>query len=212
MMKWIAYLLIVAGIATMVYPKAKSMYYSYQEEQLLEEWESASADTLIQQSSEQLDNIFSEKNRPNTTDETQKNSNTSSGILGKLTINKIDLTIPIMEGASQQNLKIAAGHMKGTSPIGGIGNAAIAAHRSFTYGKQFNRLPEVESGDLIQIETTQKKLTYEITEKKLVLPTDLSVLQNDKNKSIITLITCHPMKNPTHRYIVKAVLYKEEVL
>jgi sortase A len=208
-MKWLAYVLIVAGITTMLYPKAKSMYYSYQEETLLENWESASSDSLIQQSSQQLDDIFSEKKRPKNAEKPVKGK---SSIIGKLSINKIDLTIPIMEGASQANLKVAAGHMKGTSPIGEIGNAAIAAHRSYTYGKQFNRLPEVESGDLIQVETTQKILTYKITEKLLVLPTDLSVLQNNKNDSILTLITCHPMKNPTHRYIVKAVLQKEEVL
>jgi sortase A len=208
-MKWLAYVLIVAGVTTMLYPKAKSMYYSYQEEKLLENWESASADSLIQESSQQLDDIFSEKKRPK---EAEESKTVKSSIIGKLSINKIDLTIPIMEGASQANLKVAAGHMKGTSPIGETGNAAIAAHRSYTYGKQFNRLPEVESGDLIQVETTHKILTYKITEKLLVLPTDLSVLQNNKDESILTLITCHPMKNPTHRYIVKAVLHKEEVL
>lgn len=208
-MKWLAYLLIVAGMITMAYPKVKSLYYSYQEEQLLEEWESASTNSLIQQSSEQLDDIFSEKNRPA---KTQNSSHSTTGILGKLTINQIDLVIPILEGATQTNLKIGAGHLSGTSPIGETGNAAIAAHRSYTYGKQFNRLPEVESGDLIQVETAQKKLTYKVTEKVLVKPTDLSVLQNNNNETMITLITCHPMKNPTHRYIVKAVLKKEEVL
>ncbi|MBD7964932.1 class D sortase [Fictibacillus norfolkensis] len=208
-MKWLAYVLIVAGLTTMLYPKAKSVYYSYQEEQLLDDWESASADSLIQQSSQQLDDVFTEEKPPNNDGKAEK---VKSSIVGKLSINKIDLTLPIMEGASQKNLKVAAGHMNGTSPIGENGNAAIAAHRSYTYGKQFNRLPEVESGDLIQVETTQKIFTYKVTEKQLVLPTDLSVLQSRKDESVLTLITCHPMKNPTHRYIVKAVLEKEEVL
>lgn len=184
------------------------MYYSYQEQQLLEDWESSAEGSLIQQSYQQLDNVFTEKTRPKNASDFSSKPN----ILGKLTINQIDLTIPIMEGASQQNLKVAAGHLKGTAPIGEPGNAAIAAHRSYTYGKQFNRLTEVKTGDLIKVETNHKKLTYKITEKLLVKPTDLSVLQNHKNQSVITLITCHPMKNPTHRYIVKAVLQKEEVL
>ncbi|MBH0161878.1 class D sortase [Fictibacillus sp. 26RED30] len=208
-MKWLAYVLIVAGLTTMLYPKAKSVYYSYQEEQLLDDWESASSDSLIQQSSQQLDDVFTEEKPPNKDGKAEK---VKSSIIGKLSINKIDLTLPIMEGASQKNLKVAAGHMNGTSPIGENGNAAIAAHRSYTYGKQFNRLPEVESGDLIQVETTKKIFTYKVMEKQLVLPTDLSVLQSRKDENILTLITCHPMKNPTHRYIVKAVLEKEEVL
>ncbi|MBY6037205.1 class D sortase [Fictibacillus nanhaiensis] len=205
-MKWFAYLLLVIGLSTMFYPKAKSMYYSQVERQLLKDWEAAEVNSVIQQSYQQLDDIFLEIQQP------QPNTTPKNGILGKLTINQIDLMIPIMEGASQKNLKVAAGHLAGTGSIGEIGNSAIAAHRSYTYGKQFNRLPEVEEGDLIQIETTQKKFTYSVTEKLLVLPTDLSVLQNENNESMITLITCHPMKNPTHRYIVKAVLQKEEVL
>lgn len=207
-MKWLAYLLIIAGIATMSYPKLKSMYYSHQEQQLLEDWEASSEGSVIQQSYQQLDQVFAEKSLPK---KKLNSSNLQTGILGKLTINQIDLTIPIMEGASQQNLKVGAGHLKGTTPIGELGNAAIAAHRSYTYGKQFNRLLEVKTGEIIYIETKNKKLTYKITETLLVKPTELSVLENDRNASVITLITCHPMKNPTHRYIVKAVLQKEEV-
>jgi sortase A len=209
-MKWLAYLLIVIGLSTIFYPKVKSMYFSYQEKQLLEDWESTATNSEIQQSYQQLDDVFSEKNRPKV--QKQEPPNKYGSIIGKMSINKIDLTIPIMEGASQQNLKVAAGHLKGTAPIGEIGNSAIAAHRSYTYGKQFNRLPEVKTGDLIQIETRNKRLSFKVTDMVLVLPTDLSVLQNKQDKTMITLITCHPMKNPTHRYIVKAVLDKEEVL
>jgi sortase A len=208
-MKWLAYLLIAAGLCTMVYPKAKSMYYSYQEIQLLEDWESGDEDSVIQQSYQQLDDIFLDKSQPKHTPAAE---NMNNGIIGKLEINKIDLTIPIMEGASQANLKIAAGHLKGTSSVGEAGNSAIAAHRSYTYGKQFNRLPEVEVGDTIRVVTKDKKLTYRIISEMIVLPDDLSVLNKDKSESTLTLITCHPMKNPTHRYIVKAVLDKEEVL
>lgn len=208
-MKWFAYLLIAAGLCTMVYPKAKSMYYSYQEKQLLEDWESSDEDSVIQQSYQQLDDIFLDKSQPK---HTPASVNMKNGIIGKLEINTIDLTIPIMEGASQANLKVAAGHLKGTSPVGEAGNSAIAAHRSYTYGKQFNRLPEVEVGDTIRVVTKDKKLTYRIINEMIVLPDDLSVLKNDKPESTLTLITCHPMKNPTHRYIVKAVLDKEEVL
>jgi sortase A len=209
-MKWFAYLLIVIGLSTIFYPKVKSMYFSYQEKQLLKDWESTATNSEIQQSYQQLDDVFSEINRPKV--QKQEPPNKNGSIIGKMSISKIDLNIPIMEGASQQNLKIAAGHLKGTAPIGEIGNSAIAAHRSYTYGKQFNRLPEVEAGDLIQIETRNKKLFFQVIEKVLVLPTDLSVLQNKQDKTMITLITCHPKKNPTHRYIVKAVLDKEEVL
>jgi sortase A len=208
-MKWLAYLMIAAGLCTMIYPKAKSMYYTYQEQQLLESWEEDDDYSVIQQSYQQLDDTFLDnKSRQKNTVESPEMKN---GIVGKLEINKIQLTIPIMEGASQANLKVAAGQLTGTSPIGEAGNTAIAAHRSYTYGKQFNRLTEVEVGDPIIIETNSKKLIYKIKDKTIVKPDDLSVLKQDGTESILTLITCHPMKNPTHRYIVRAVLEKEEV-
>ncbi|MDR7073336.1 class D sortase [Fictibacillus barbaricus] len=204
-MKRFAYLLIVIGLIMMMYPKAKSMYYSYQEQKMLSEWE-ASVDPVVKQSFQQLDDVFLEESSP------EPNKTLNKGVIGKLSIQKIGLVIPIVEGASLKNMKTAAGHLRGTAPIGEIGNAAIAAHRSYTYGKQFNRLMEVKKGDLIQITTSKKVLTYSITEEKLVKPSNLSILHDDKKESKITLITCHPMKNPTHRFIVKAVLKKEEVL
>ncbi|MBH0156594.1 class D sortase [Fictibacillus sp. 5RED26] len=205
-MRWLAYLLIFAGVMTMAYPKAKSVYFSYQEQRLLEDWESSNDQSKIKQSYKQLDDIFLSQDH-------KEHVSSKTGIIGKLTINQIQLSIPILEGATKNNLKVGAGHLSGTSPLGKTGNAAIAAHRSYTFGKQFNRLPEVRPGDSIQVETAHQKLTYTVTEEILVKPTDLSVLQNNKkNEAMITLITCHPMKNPTHRYIVKAVLKKEEVL
>jgi sortase A len=208
-MRWLAYLLIFAGVMTMAYPKAKSVYFSYQEQRLLEDWESSMDQSKIKQSYKQLDDIFLQER----SQDHKEQVSSKTGIIGKLTINQIQLSIPILEGATKNNLKVGAGHLSGTSPLGKTGNAAIAAHRSYTYGKQFNRLPEVRPGDSIQVETAHQKLTYTVTEEILVKPTDLSVLQNNKkNEAMITLITCHPMKNPTHRYIVKAVLKKEEVL
>ncbi|MBH0169148.1 class D sortase [Fictibacillus sp. 18YEL24] len=208
-MKWLAYLMIALGLCTMIYPKAKSMYYTYQEQQLLESWEEDDDYSVIQQSYQQLDDTFLDnKSRQKNTVESPEMKN---GIVGKLEINSIQLTIPIMEGASQANLKVAAGQLTGTSPIGEAGNTAIAAHRSYTYGKQFNRLTEVEVGDPIIIETNSKKLIYKMIDKTIVKPDDLSVLKQNGTESILTLITCHPMKNPTHRYIVRAVLEKEEV-
>jgi sortase A len=207
-MKRLAYVLIMAGLMTMSYPKGKSMYFSYLEQQMLKEWESADA-SLVQRSLRQLDDVFLGKGKA----EAQNTSpDRDDRTIGKLVIHKIDLTLPILQGASQANLKLAAGLLNGTSPLGEQGNSALAAHRSYTYGKQFNRLPEVEPGDTIEVATKDKKLTYEVIEEFIVIPGDLSVLKKDDKRSILTLITCHPMKNPTHRYIVKAVLQKEEAL
>lgn len=155
---------------------------------------------------EQEENVSSEPTQNTEVDKKKSASNGNHSALGILKINKIDLKLPILEGASQNNLRYAAGHVSGTGVLGKEGNAGIAAHRSFKYGKLFNRLNELEKEDQVVVETPEGKLYYKVTQKFLVLPEDVSVLNPQKNTSMITLITCHPMKNPTHRLIVQAEL------
>ncbi|MGG1574222.1 class D sortase [Fictibacillus sp. NRS-1165] len=203
-MKWLAYVLITAGILTMCYPKLKSYYYTNQENQLLKSWDHP-PNEQAKDNYKMLNQVFTETEKPV---KPSMRSPQPNRLLGTLDIKRIHLRLPILEGASLANLKIAAGHISGTSAIGENGNAAIAAHRSYTYGKQFNRLTEVKMGDFITIATKEKALTYRMFAKDIVNPTDLSVLHSKTNENIITLITCYPFKNPTHRYIVKAKLIK----
>ncbi|MCQ6268031.1 class D sortase [Fictibacillus sp. WQ 8-8] len=207
-MKWIAYLLILTGIITMCYPKLKNYYYTNKENHLLQSWDHPPTKQAVS-SYKKLGPVLTATKKE--TKPARKDPLPNS-LLGTLEIKRIHLRLPILEGASLSNMKIAAGHISGTTPIGEEGNAAIAAHRSYTYGKQFNRLTEVKTGDLITIETKKEKLIYRMIAKKIVKPADLSVLHSSKNENIITLITCHPFKHPTHRYIVKAKLIEERLL
>ncbi|WP_258525378.1 class D sortase [Paenibacillus sp. YN15] len=121
-----------------------------------------------------------------------------------LTIDKINLKLPVLEGATQENMKLAAGHMVETTPLGETGNAAIAAHRALTKGRLFNRLDEVEEGDRIVIDQKGKRTEYIVFRTFLVEPEDVSVLKGSKTEKILTLITCDPVVNATHRLIVQA--------
>lgn len=125
---------------------------------------------------------------------------------GILSIDKIDLKLPILSGATMDNMKIAVASIANTGKAGAIGNYAIAGHRNLTYGKNFNRLDEVVPGDLIEVDTGSNKFVYRVDEKLYVLPTDVWVLQSKDSNREITLITCDPMVDPTHRLIVKGKL------
>ncbi len=126
--------------------------------------------------------------------------------VGQLLIPKINVKLPIMNGATLANMKIGAGWMKETTPIGQNGNAAIAAHRSQTKGRFFNRLDEMAIGDEIKIISEGKEYTYTVFNIVVVEPTDVSVLKGKRSEQIITLITCTPIKVATHRLIVQARL------
>ena len=128
--------------------------------------------------------------------------------IGVIKISKISVKLPILSGATAANMKIGAGWMKQTTPIGQNGNTAIAAHRSYTKGRMFNRLNEMVIGDTFQIIAEGKEYNYKVYNIVVVEPTDTSVLKGNTGESIVTLITCTPIKVATHRLIVQGKLVK----
>ena len=88
--------------------------------------------------------------------------------------------------------------------FGEIGNAAIAAHRSRTFGRFFNRLDEVKIGDEIVIKDKNTTYTYTVFDKKIVRRCYVSVLDGNGKDKILTLITCDPVDVATHRLIIHA--------
>ncbi len=122
---------------------------------------------------------------------------------GMLIIDKIEFRQSILKGATQNNLNISVASVENTGKAGEIGNYAIAGHRNRSYGRNFNRLEEIETGDTIVVDSGEAQFEYVVTEKLYVYPEEVWVLYSNKKDKEITLITCHPMKNPTHRLIIK---------
>lgn len=126
-------------------------------------------------------------------------------IVGLLKIPKISLEEAVKEGSTGSVLSSALGHMEGTALPGEEGNCCIAGHRNYTFGKYFNRLNEMEIGDLIEIETYDANYIYEINDIFVVEPTEVSVLDEIKGENL-TLITCTPLFIGSHRLIIRATL------
>ncbi|WP_248924314.1 class D sortase [Paenibacillus hamazuiensis] len=128
---------------------------------------------------------------------------------GVLVIDKINLKLPILKGATAKNMKISVASIENTGRPGAVGNYAIAGHRNLTYGKNFNRLDEVEAGDIVEVDAGGRNYRYKVEEKLYVLPKEVWVLKGNGKDREITLITCHPMENPTHRIAVKGKLIED---
>ncbi|HEY0188092.1 MAG TPA: class E sortase [Cellulomonas sp.] len=123
-------------------------------------------------------------------------------------------TRTITQGIDKPNVLnvLGVGHYPGTAMPGGVGNFALAAHRT-TYGKPFNRIAELEPGDAIVVWTTDTWYVYRVTSSEIVTPDDVQVIApvpNDPDavptERYITLTTCHPMFSARERYIVYGVL------
>ena len=54
------------------------------------------------------------------------------------------------------------------------------------------------------VKNFKEELTYEVYETKIINPDDISELEIQEGQDIITLITCHPYRINTQRYIIKA--------
>ena len=126
--------------------------------------------------------------------------------IGILTIPKIDAHLPVTAGVSEDQLKVSEGWVRQSSPIGGMGNAVVAGHRSYTYGRHFNRLGELEAGDEIFFTSIDGgEMRFVVSEVVVTGPEDPAVFgQPPEGVARLTLYTCTPVKIASHRLIVRA--------
>jgi sortase A len=132
------------------------------------------------------------------------------GAIALIEIKKIDLVLPILDGATTENMKSAATRIAETSQIGEIGNVGIAAHRARTHGRLFNRLNEVGVGDTIIIRTMDTVYNYVVFRTLKVEPNVVSILNRNNIDTLLTLVTCDPIDGATHRLIVQAKLQEHQ--
>jgi len=200
----------------MLYPKANEWYNDWQQDKLLESAELSTSESTpppdLKSRYAEVTQLLAEESaldaqaQPQETEKPEPEIEVGGKVIALIEIDKIDLKLPVLEGATKANMKHAAAHMKETTPIGEIGNAAIAAHRARTTGRLFNRLNEVVIGDTITVKTSDQTYNYEVYDISVVLPSDVSVLDGNNKDKILTLITCDPLVDPTHRLIVHAKL------
>ncbi|MGH9156950.1 MAG: class E sortase [Acidimicrobiales bacterium] len=124
-----------------------------------------------------------------------------------LRIPRIGVDKTVVEGVGLGDLKRAPGHYPTTPLPGQPGNAAIAGHRT-TYGAPFYNLDELDTGDEILVTTRQGHFRYEVTESKVVRPSETSVLDATPDNRL-TLTTCEPRFSASRRLVVVARLAPE---
>lgn len=128
--------------------------------------------------------------------------------LTRIKIPAIGVDTIVVEGTSASALQAGAGHYPATPLPCEAGNVGIAGHRT-TYGRPFNQLDRLKTGDVVILETPIGSCTYSITREPFVItPNDLSVVANDPSKQQLTLTTCHPKGSARQRLVVQATMTK----
>jgi LPXTG-site transpeptidase (sortase) family protein len=112
-------------------------------------------------------------------------------------------------------LKRGIAHFKGTALPGEGGNSFIYGHSAVpTYYNNHSNNPEVaftilediKIGDTVLVKKDGRTYTYVVRKKRVIKPTDFSILARQGPKETLTLMTCTPVGIGTDRLIVTAEL------
>ena len=130
---------------------------------------------------------------------------TVGGVMAYVDIPKINVYLPAQHGTGAETLEKSVGHVVGTSlPVGGSStHAVLSAHSGMASAKLFSDIDQLELGDKFFVHDLGDTLAYEVDSINTVVPTDMSLLQIEEGKDLVTLVTCTPFGINTHRLLVR---------
>ena len=130
---------------------------------------------------------------------------TGRGIMGYVSVPKINVTLPIYHGTDSGTLERGIGHLLGTSlPVGGDStHSVLTAHSGMASQRMFSDLPQLKEGDVFYLEILGETLAYQVDQIKTVLPHDTTYLGIEAEQDLCTLVTCTPFGVNTHRLLVR---------
>lgn len=137
----------------------------------------------------------------------------------KMIIPKLNVDAPVVYGAAADHKSqmkamergIAHFAISGASAVPGqVGNAVFAAHSSndaFAAGDYkfvFAQNEKLIKGDIIYMNYNSKRYTYKVSKLEVVMPTEVSKVQQPTNKPTIILVSCVPLGTAEKRLLVFA--------
>ncbi len=105
----------------------------------------------------------------------------------------------------------AAGWLKTSAPAGQKGNTVLDGHHNIQ-GEVFRRLVDLKPGDVVELSARGNVYRYSVTEKHILpdrdQPMEVRIANaqwiQTTNDERLTLVTCWPYTNNTHRLIIVA--------
>mgnify|MGYP004453491941 FL=1 len=227
--KWtvIFIIIFIIGLSVMLYPTIADQWNKLHQSRAIADYENVVSDMKEEDFEKQWQEAenYNEKIKTNTFSgevfsQEEKNMRGSeywsvlnvgdNGIMGYVSIPKIEQKIPIYHGTSDAVLQVGAGHIMGTRlPIGGEGNhSVLAAHRGLPSAKLFTDIDQLKSGDKFYIHILDKVLAYQVDQIfPMIEKDDIEALQdalkNEEGQDYVTLFTCTPYGVNSHRLLVR---------
>ena len=220
-------LMFLLGFAILIYPTISNQWNTYRQNQLIssyeeligkmaeedftKEWEKANAfnDTIIH------NNIFGDVFGENgddikNTEYWQILNVGNDGVMGYVSIPKINVKLSIYHGTADDVLQTGIGHLNGTKlPIGGEStHSVLAAHRGLPSARLFTDIDQLERGDMFYIHVLDETLAYQVDQILDMVDKDdnetlQKALQIEEGQDYVTLFTCTPYGVNSHRLLVR---------
>lgn len=223
-------LMFLIGFGILVYPTVSDQWNTYRQSKLIsnyestveemtevdftEEWEKAKAfdATLIQNNL--YGDVFGEDNGELENTEYWKVLNVANdGVMGYLSIPKINVKNAIYHGTGDKVLQTGIGHLNGTKlPIGGEStHSVLAAHRGLPTARLFTDVDQLRKGDMFYIHVLDEVLAYQVDQILDMVDKDdhealANALQIEEGKDQVTLFTCTPYGVNSHRLLVRGTM------
>ena len=220
-------LMFLLGFAILIYPTVSNQWNTYRQNQLIssyeeligkmaeedftKEWEKANAfnDTIIH------NNIFGDVFGENgddikNTEYWQILNVGNDGVMGYVSIPKINVKLSIYHGTADDVLQTGIGHLNGTKlPIGGEStHSVLAAHRGLPSARLFTDIDQLERGYMFYIHVLDETLAYQVDQILDMVDKDdnetlQKALQIEEGQDHVTLFTCTPYGVNSHRLLVR---------
>ncbi len=124
--------------------------------------------------------------------------------VGRIRIPTIGASFVVVKGTGSSELESGPGIYPETNFPGVPGTTAIAGHRT-TFLAPFRHIDELRRGQTVELEMPYARFTYTVIGSRVVLPTDVSVI-DPVGYSRLVLSACTPPFSASHRLIVFARL------
>jgi len=220
-------LLFLVGFGIMIYPTVSNQWNTYRQNKLInnyektvsnmqpedftQEWEAArSFNDTIRQNNLYSDVFGASEDDLTETDYWKVLNIAQDGVMGYLSIPKINVKISIYHGTGDDVLQTGAGHLNGTKlPIGGEStHSVLAAHRGLPSARLFTDADQLERGDKFYIYVMEEVLAYKVDQILTMIEKDdhetlEGALKIEEGEDYVTLFTCTPYGVNSHRYLVR---------
>lgn len=220
-------LLFLIGFGILVYPTVSDQWNTYRQSRLIsnyetvveslteedfsDEWQRAIAFDQALVQNDLYGDVFGEDDGELENTEYWKVLNVANdGVMGYLSIPKINVKHAIYHGTGDKVLQTGIGHLNGTKlPIGGEStHSVLAAHRGLPSARLFTDLDQIKKGDMFYIHVLDEILAYQVDQILDMVDKDdhetlEAALQIEEGKDQVTLFTCTPYGVNSHRLLVR---------